>query len=251
VCAFATRPNDFAAAEAFAAAEPAVVVPGFAVHPWFAEAVGTDALSEGATRDNVKDALRRTDWGRDLLDGHLLPAIASGRRVVLAEFGLDRVATKPGTKELYSFEAQLRIFRAQLALGAALDLPASVHIVRAHGHAFDVLKGTDPADLPPRIMLHSFSGKPEVLAQLLNKLPKETASRLYFSFSPLNLRHGAPACLSGVPQDRILLESDVHHPAEVDAAMWTVCGAVAGALGWTREECAKRTGQNARAFLGM
>lgn len=253
VFVYGTRPNDWLAAKMFKEAGKEKVVAGYALHPWFVESVdevgGLQAMED---RKDVVSALKRTGWGRVLLEEYLEPAMERGEPVVLAEFGMDRAATKPGTpRALYDWEVQQRLFRIQLLLGAELGLPVSIHCVRAWGQLFETLSLMSPDDLPPRMMLHSFSGKSEVLKQLLTKLPKETSSRLYFSLSPLNLRAGgAPSFLQGLPADRLLLESDVHAPDQIDGAMWRVCSEVARGLGWTVEECARRTGENARRWLG-
>lgn len=250
VCMYGTRPNDFKAVALHRKLSPKVV-PGYALHPWFVESVGPTEIPEKLAPRDVLDLLRATDWGKQLLDDYLIPAIDAKEPIVLAEFGLDRAATKPGTKEIYDFDTQLKLFRLQLLLGAELNLPVSIHCVRAFGHIYDVFASMKEDELPPRIMMHSFGGKQEILHLFLKKLSKPVRERFYFSFSPLNLRPAAPSFLAQIPANRLLLESDVHSPQEIDGAMWKVCKAVAEGLGWTPEECAKRTGENARIFLGI
>jgi TatD DNase family protein len=246
ICVYGTRSNDWPAVELLHRLGGAKVIPGYALHPWFVETIDATSIPDNVSRDNVLDVLRGTHFGSTLLE-YLGKAREKGP-VMLAEFGLDKAATKPGTKAIYDFPLQLKLFKLQLLLGAELGLPVSIHCVRAPGPTFDVFKSMKA--VPERIMMHSFAGKDDFLRELLNNLPKAVSKKLWFSISPLNLKNGTPDYLAKIPEDRLLLESDVHSVGEIDAAMWMVCEAVAEARGWSMNECAEKTGRNARAFLG-
>ena len=107
---------------------------------------------------------------------------------------------------------------------------------------------------PPAIMLHSFSGSPDLIKSLL-KLPSSVSRRFYFSFSrAVNCRtacdeHKTLERIACVPDDRVLIESDLHDMKHIDAACLSACEMVARAKGWASCEAARLTGQNARSFL--
>jgi TatD DNase family protein len=88
--------------------------------------------------------------------------------VAIGECGLDRRAQ-------HSIEDQERAFAWQLELAAKYNLPAIIHLVGHYQRAFDLL-----AAMPkrPRLVMHSWSGSPEMalrrpekLARLLAALP--------------------------------------------------------------------------------
>ncbi|KAJ3325806.1 hypothetical protein HDU76_013076 [Blyttiomyces sp. JEL0837] len=112
---------------------------------------------------------------------------------------------------------------------------------------------SDPAlsKWPPSIMLHSFAGSPDVIARIM-RLPKPISTRFYFSFSStINGRTMDKTIerISLVPDDRILIESDLHSADVVEDACLKACEMVAKAKGWGLEETAIRTSDNAMRFL--
>ncbi len=86
--------------------------------------------------------------------------------------------------------------------------------------AFRSLSKKQDALVPPAIMIHSFSGSPDIAAQLI-KLPR-LGNRFYFSFSAfVNSRSNKMMDrIRCVPPDVILLESDLHDIRLVDDAMY-------------------------------
>ena len=88
------------------------------------------------------------------------------------------------------------VFAQQLELAAELRRPVSVHLVRAHGKALQLLgdlRSPARSGLPPAVALHSWSGSPELVrafAALEWPLGKggAPATEVYFGFSALNCR---------------------------------------------------------------
>lgn len=106
---------------------------------------------------------------------------------------------------------------------------------------------------PPRICLHSFSGSVEVLGEWLHR---SIPARIFFSFSAVvNLgsegsRSRARDVLAVVPDDRLLIESDLHVAGEeMDAALERMCRLVCEIKGWTLEEGVRRLGRNYEEFV--
>jgi TatD DNase family protein len=126
----------------------------------------------------------RLDELRDLL--------SHAKAVAVGETGLDNVRQFAGAAE------QRRLFDAELALAAELDLPVVVHSREAAGDTADALSSFEGT-----VILHCFSS-PDLLAPALDR-------GYYVSFAgnatypkALELRKAAAA----VPEDRILVETD-------------------------------------------
>ena len=155
------------------------------------------------------------------------------------------------------------------ATTAELGRPAIVHCVRASGRLEATLR-TAPR-LPPALALHSFSGSAGSVAQLraAARARRAAAGRarvggggggvgggccdVYFGFSwGVNGRSGdakTAAVLASVPDESVLLESDLEDPARVDSDMRAACAMVARAKGWTPRQCAEITTANAHRFF--
>lgn len=201
------------------------------MHPWFAESVSAHWLTQ-------LEAQLRAD-----------------RRAFCGECGLDKVARNRASGEPYDFATQLRVFEAQLALAAELQRPLSVHCVQAHGALCDALRAAPR--LPRAIALHSFSGKAPLVGTY-RAISRPLRERLYFGFSfvvnaraaqrtvdAIRVRRACAAprlggvqslkallCRSqAVPDDRLLLESDVEDAASVDELMAKLVALVASAKG--------------------
>ncbi|KAJ3211159.1 hypothetical protein HDU82_006579 [Entophlyctis luteolus] len=268
-----TRSSDWDAVAQWKAAYPDRVVAAFGseflgvfvegYHPWFVHEIAdtTAALSSLRARlEESPDAL-------------------------LGEIGLDGVAAHPGTSTKYDMEGQVTMFEAQMKLAAELGRPVSVHAVGCFGRLesyFQMLAESVPKDLsrkqkdklrnlgapipseadlashpslrnwPPAIMLHSYSGSAESIRNIM-RLPKSVSSRFYFSFShfvnsrtPFE-RMKEKICL--VPDDRLLVESDLHNAQLVDDACLKALDLVARSKGWSLEDTALKIGGNSLRFL--
>ncbi|KAJ1822945.1 Cut9-interacting protein scn1 [Coemansia sp. RSA 2599] len=207
------------------------IVPAFGIHPWFVERLATGVIPGS--------------WEADLRQ---LVAKHGG---IVGECGLDKVARNPETGHLYPFEPQIELLKRQLWLAADLGVPVSLHCVRAFGALVDVLRDAEKQGrLPPRIMLHSYSGSPDMLRQVF--LRGELGSRVYVSFSQfVNGRNAdkSTMCMQAVPESRILVESDLHSAADTIAALEEIVAFVAGARGWSPDGARERLAANSRQFF--
>ncbi|KAH8700442.1 putative Cut9 interacting protein Scn1 [Talaromyces proteolyticus] len=184
-----------------------------------------------------------------------------------------------------SMEHQKFLLKAQLQLAGELGRAVSVHSVQAHGAVFDVLQElwagyerrresrrgrrqreseqvdestTEEAEViksrpyPPRICMHSYSGSTEPLRQFLHP---SVPSDVYFSFSFVINFTGPSvekvvAVLKALPDDRILVESDLHCAGpEMDGLLERAVRIVCGHRGWALEEGVGILADNWRRFV--
>jgi TatD DNase family protein len=177
-------------------------------------------------------------------------------QALVGEIGLDGIAKDKETGERYPLEPQLRVFEQQFDIAGEFQRPTSVHAVQVTPQLLKFFQNLskrakkDPGyKMPPAIMLHSFSGSPD-LAQQLVKLPR-IGNRLYFSFSSL-INGRSPKMMErikAIPEDRILLESDVHDVDQVDQGMSEILEACSRIKSWTLEETTERVKSNTDRFL--
>ena len=133
----------------------------------------------------------------------------------------------------------------------------SLHCVKAYGQLQQALVAYSPGDCPPRIMLHSYSGSAEQVPQFtrIGHGAKTTAravgSRLYFSFSAALARASlekAQARMRAVPDDRILIETDLEDMGNMNAALVDILSIVADAKSWSVDETVERTWDSFQRF---
>eukprot|EP00854_Cymbomonas_tetramitiformis_P016523 gene16523-19618_t len=245
------REDDWPRVAELQAAYPHKVIPCFGVHPWFAHLHGF--RNDGFVRDvleikadlelqnvgDVADVSLSISWEATLRK--LLEAYPSS---IVGEIGIDKAAVVLGTnnKARTRLSHQLELTERQLSLAAEYNRPASLHCVRAYGHLQDLFREwlyfqltsglvllvievpnaccrkSDPCTLPPRIMLHSFGGNPEVVKGF-TRMPR-VGGRFYFSFSnEINCKTPAKTLerIRQVPDDRVLLESDTCSATTIDS----------------------------------
>lgn len=171
VCCCAAAEEDWPAVAAAADQLAGFVVPAFGLHPWYVERRGRD-------------------WEAALAARLARPG------AVVGEIGLDHAVDGPPR------DVQDRVFQRQLEMAAERGLPVNVHCLRAWGSLLEHLRGLRTR--PPAIVIHSYSGAPELIPEL---------ARLgaYFSFSGAVTRPAsrrARASAAAVPADRLLLETD-------------------------------------------
>lgn len=138
------------------------------VHPW-----NVDSVTDGWS-DRMRDKLIKNPFA------------------MVGECGLDGSRTDS--------ELQFDVFLSQLRIAAALGRTIHVHCVRAWDQITRVFSSEI---LPPVIVMHAFSGSPEIIKQM--------PENVFYSFSPaiLNVNHKhARASAMVCPADKILIESD-------------------------------------------
>ncbi|PWW75115.1 Metallo-dependent hydrolase [Tuber magnatum] len=116
-----------------------------------------------------------------------------------------------------------------------------------------------PKPYPPRICLHSFSAPAQTLQQYLTppSPKKRYPSKVFFSFSStINARpekghmERIMETVKEVPEDRVLVESDLHTAGEeMDTALEGAVRVISGIKGMGIDECVKMLGQNWREFV--
>ena len=168
VCA--TSPEDYAAVLSLCQAHPQHLLPSFGLHPWWVGAQVDDSW-QGA------------------LTAALTQATASGLSVGLGECGLD---FSPKALAANPEPAQRSALAFQLRLAATLNLPVSLHCVRAHRALHSELAAL-PA-LPRGLLLHSWAGSLGDASRLLALTP-----HCLFSFSG-GLVASAARALAGTPR---------------------------------------------------
>jgi TatD DNase family protein len=159
---------------------PGQLVPYYGVHPWYVDALPVNWL------DNLQSCLMGSGYG-------------------IGEIGLDRAGSAKAT-----FDHQKLVFEEQLDLAVKLDLPVSIHCVRAWALLLEILKdkikvniaGSAYCKIP--VMIHSFSGSLDIMKILIDMGIYISFSHYLLSVQAVNLRE----VLKAVPIERILIESD-------------------------------------------
>ncbi|KAF3482979.1 Cut9-interacting protein scn1 [Arthroderma uncinatum] len=111
---------------------------------------------------------------------------------------------------------------------------------------------TKPKPFPPRICMHSYSGPVDPLNQFFH--PKVPAD-VYFSFSAvINFPDGANAkssnVISALPEDRILVESDIHCAGQrMDDLLEQIVRQVCDIRGWSLERGTQILADNWKRFV--
>jgi TatD DNase family protein len=185
----ATREADWDAVLGLADAQDGLL-PMLGLHPWCVDQAQPGWLGR------LRGLLARGRAG-----------LSSQGRPGVGECGLDFSVGQPAR------EAQIRAFRAQLALAIELDLPLAIHAVRAWDALLELLRelGIPAAGA----LVHDYSGSAELAREL-------QALGLHLSFSGSVLRPDArrgPRALAAVAPERLLLESDAPRWAHADAAL--------------------------------
>eukprot|EP00758_Cryptobia_borreli_P003895 Tbor_TRINITY_DN4048_c0_g1::TRINITY_DN4048_c0_g1_i2::g.11757::m.11757/K03424/tatD; TatD DNase family protein len=213
------------------------VVCGFGVHPWWCS-FEQDNGNSTSISDNAAYLL--TELERLLVQ---YPSAAVG------EIGIDTATYTPlgcglaiGAAE--ALQAQKQMFEAQMALAAKYKRSVSVHVVGngSYGYIFDYFSGIYRHNkasmknkghitaLPPAVIFHGFCGSSDFAKQLLrlyspSSKEQEGTTQLFFGIGPNTtlrkknihdlvgdaLNPNREKCISVIPPQCILLESDAHY----------------------------------------
>ncbi|KAM5367532.1 hypothetical protein BFJ70_g7662 [Fusarium oxysporum] len=187
---------------------------------------------------------------------------------------------RPLSQHRISLAHQKAVFMAHLKLAGELGRPVSVHGVQVHGILYDALTecwkghelrgrrsrhkekkegkaeqqpGNAPKPYPPRICLHSFSGKSDAVKQYLKT---SIPAKIFFSFSKTNNlrsdeeRKKAEDAINIVPDNRVLVESDLHTAGErMDNELEEMYRMICEVKGWGLDEGVGKIADNYREFV--
>ncbi|ORZ12021.1 TatD family [Absidia repens] len=206
---------------------------------------------------------------------HLEQQLKRHPHALLGEVGLDRSArllpggaiewhgVKP-TNVVCDIDHQCTILRLQLDLALQLDRAVSFHCVQSQGHLMAILQSINQqlgksktvttataTTSVLRVCLHSFGGKPASLDQFF----KWRHVKVYVSFSiAINARLGwkkLSQLIQAVPDDQLLIETDLNSPTSLDYNMVCIASLVAQAKNWSLHDTVMKTRQNWIAFTGV
>ena len=179
-------------------------------------------------------------WTEDAVaerDSGLTPGGREGRRLSPYRVSLDH---------------QRYVLQAQLRLAGELKRAVSVHGVQCHGLLYDALAATWKEGLSPdRICLHSYSGPAEGVKRYVQR---GVPSKVYFSFSVAVNWSPTPGrteeVVRAVPDDRVLVESDLHVAgSRMDEMLEEVVRRICALKEWELEAGVRRLAQNYREFV--
>ncbi|KAI8888393.1 Metallo-dependent hydrolase, partial [Backusella circina FSU 941] len=208
--------------------------------------------------------------------GHLRLKLLDDPNALLGEVGLDKAArllpggiidwhgVKPTTVQC-SIEHQTKMLEIQISLAKELNRGVSIHCVQAQGHLFNVLNihakkivskrkqkilfNEQPPQPPIRVCLHSYGGSPATIAQFLQL----KGFTVFISFSVAINARLTPSKLAdlirAVPEDRLILESDLNTSKGLDMAMVEMARIVAEVRSWSLEKVVKTTYENWLRFV--
>lgn len=187
-----------------------------------------------------------------------------------------------------SMEHQKKVLTAQLRLAGELQRAVSVHGVQAHGVVYETLSATwegheryvpskkelkrqqvtedvdseasdstqeraGPQPYPPRACMHSYSGSAETVKLYI---APSVPCKIFFSFSTtinewVSSGDGkVEAAVRAVPNDRILVESDLHTAGErMDNYLEEIVRKICEIKGWDLEQGVKQLRDNWKAFI--
>lgn len=209
---------------------PRTIIPCFGTHPWFvSKNIHTNEQMEQYL-NHLKEWLKR--YPDDTLVG---------------EIGLDksmRISRSSGDRRKLTdpeWQMQIDIFTDQFKLAALFSRPVSLHCVNAYGQMLQIFKNSE--QLPPAIMMHSYSGSKETVRELL-ALETSKSTAFYFSFSRLVCERlkNLELIIENIPDNRILIESDMEinfatgeHDSDYDNNMSWISDKIAQVKQWTTE----------------
>ncbi|KAI8643661.1 TatD family [Parasitella parasitica] len=264
-------------------------IPCFGIHPWFSHFVMTqDASTKEAddyyngilkslNKEELADMVRALDkpFVFDVWYSNLRQHLVDHPEALVGEIGIDRSARllpggaidwhgKKPTSIQTSIEHQLAIFDAQCQLARELNRGISVHCVQGQGHLFTHLKSISsqfsarqlkklkviPNTL--RMCLHSYGGAPATITQFLELKGFE----IFVSFSVAINARLTPAkklieLIKTIPEDRLLIESDLNTPLGIDECMVEITKIVAEARGWPLKQVVEITNRNWKRFVNF
>ena len=185
--------------------------------------------------------------GADDADFAAIEALARREKVVaIGEIGLDYYWEENPPRDF-----QMEVFRRQLRMALALDLPVIIHDRDAHGDCLAAV-----SEFPGlRGVFHCYSGSPEMAEELLRR-------GWYLGFDgPVTYKNArrAPEVIALCPPERMLLETDspylspVPHRGERNDSrnLPFIAQKIAELKHITAEEVAERCTENGKRLFGI
>lgn len=169
---------------------------------------------------------------------------------VLQELWKGYERKKPESKrqrKTRDFERKNEVFEAGDADDAEIDLDYKKEQQEGEGEGEE-----SHLPYPPRICMHSYSGPPEALVQFLRP---SVPSDVYFSFSTVINFTGPTvdkvlAALQALPDDRILVESDLHCAGQqMDDLLEDAVRSICSTRGWSLEDGTRKLAENWKRFV--
>ena len=182
-----TSPLDWDLVTSLAKLYPNELIPFYGVHPWYVDALPENWLV------NLHSFLVNSGCG-------------------IGEIGLDKAHSSKA-----DFDHQKSVFKEQLDLALSLDLPVTVHCVRAWGILLEILQDKLLINIANNkysripVMIHSFNGSLEIMKQLTNMGVFISVSPYLLSVKAEYLRE----VLKEAPLERILVESDFSYSKSI------------------------------------
>ncbi len=185
------------------------------------------------------------DWADEFIEQ--LRQLAGAAKVrAIGEIGLDYYWAENPPREL-----QRHVFRKQLALAQALDLPVIVHDREAHGDSFAIVQ-----EFPQvRGVFHCYAGSVEMARELVKR-------GWMISFTGVLTYKNAKKAVEvarEIPLEHLMIETDSPYMAPVPARgqrcdsrlVQYTCAKLAEIKGISPEACAQATLENGKRFFGI
>lgn len=208
VCAAVTE-KDWEKIASLTESNPENIIPAFGIHPWMSGMVA--------------------DGWEKRLSGFL----ERFPQALVGESGLDKLKVPED-------EPQSVVFKKQAELAVQYRRPLIIHAVRAQS-----LLERYWSVLPPKFVLHSYNGKPELLKQAVDRGG-------YISFSPSIMNNPAKEkIVKSVPVERVLIETDAPGKNEMSVArkIPDLAASLAKLSGRNFEEFSRQVYQNSMEFI--
>lgn len=158
--------------------------------------------------------------------------------VAIGEIGLDALLdVEPAV--------QTRAFCAQLEIALDAELPVLIHCRKKTAEVLQILKESGIRKLGG--IWHGFSGSLETAQQIIDL-------GMMLGVGPVLLRENArklPATVQALPAETLVLETDAPDMASGPEVLIEVAERLAELRGWTLEETARITTENARRLLNI
>ncbi|KAF7727972.1 hypothetical protein EC973_006860 [Apophysomyces ossiformis] len=250
-------------------------IPSFGLHPWFVHRVMAGKSPESTAEEHYDRVLKASIAQEKLTMIECLPAPATYEHwiadlrerllehplALVGEVGLDRAArllpggtmdwhgVKPTTVQT-TLEHQLAILDSQIDLAIELDRAVSVHCVQGQGHLLQLLGSKSPRT-PVRLCLHSYGASSATIAQFM----RLTGFSIYVSFSVAINGRLAPnkldALIQAVPEDRLLIESDLNSPVGMEEHLVKLVHIISRARQWSVAKTVHQTRKNWLKFVNI